>query len=297
MPSARTIKEFLLKSAARFVGVAEEGTRERSNVDLALAWLLQRGDPHFPVAYVDVLRGCIEPRRPQVDVVKAGAHDARFAALLEALRNVPALPSHTAEEIARVADGYRTNASPYVSERWVGDVRAHFEISSSYGLKGRFLTAAVRFRRPASVLELGTAYGLSAIFLLEASPDVRLTTVEMGARQHALASELLAKRYGSRVTCVLGTSQDVLPTLPPRSVDLVFHDAAHTREAYIGDFAAMLPALRPNAVVFIDDIRWDGGLFVNEDPRPYEGWREIVAHPRVTHAVELERTVGLIHVA
>ena len=297
MMTVQRLREIALKSVGRFVRLAESETRDRRNVELVLAALLQRADPHFPVAYVETLRGCLETQRPRVDVVKRGSHDPRFQAVVNALRDLPPVSSHTAEQVARVADDYRNNATTKDSGAlWSGDVRAHFELSSSFGSKGRILTAAVRFGRAQVAVELGTAYGLSAMFLLEAAPELRLTTVELSELQHALASELLTKRYGSRVTCVRSRSQDALAHLTPGSVDLVFHDAGHSRDDYVGDFGAMLPALTSNAIVLIDDIRWDGRGIVREDPRSYEGWREVVAHPRVAEAVEMNGEVGVLRV-
>jgi predicted O-methyltransferase YrrM len=56
----------------------------------------------------------------------------------------------------------------------------------------------------------------------------------------------------------------------------VFHDAGHHRDGYIADFNALPPALRPNSVVLMDDIRWHGLRPEAPDPRTYEGapsWR------------------------
>src|SRR5262249_8118252 len=99
-----------------------------------------------------------------------------------------------------------------------------------------------------------------------------------------------------RVNCVLGSSQDVLKSLNSAGAtfDFLFHDAVHSFDAYVSDFNAAEPMLASGAVCVIDDIRWDDERFHAGATRTYEGWRHIVAHPRVMIAAELDGSVGLV---
>jgi predicted O-methyltransferase YrrM len=175
------------------------------------------------------------------------------------------------------------------------DVGKHFDISSSFGWKGRILSEIVRFMRPSNCLEFGTAYGMSSLFILGASKEAHLTTVEAMEPQFSIASQILQERYGDRVRCEFGLTDNVLPHVLPSmgGVDFLFHDAGHSFENYTSDFAAVLPHFRPGAVLLLDDIRWSDSRFYDGDPRCYEGWMEIVHHPRVRRAVEIDRTLGL----
>jgi len=290
--------------------IAERSSRDRHNLDIALQWALQRAASAqsilFPVEYVELLRGCLEKARLAIVEVKSDAGSAadlatrRFTSMLEALRQVPPVEPATAEAIALVADSYRGNVEPIELSEWTGDVRSHFEISSSEGIKGRILTAVVRFMRSNQCLELGTAYGMSALFILEAlkarAADARLTTLEGYRLLFSLSSPMLAGRYGSKVACRLGSTQEALPELM-RSLgplDLVFHDAGHSREDYVRDFRSVLPNLREGAVVLVDDIRWKSGRFFQGDPGCYPGWIELVRHPRVRRAAEINETMGAL---
>ena len=281
--------------------------RDTANLEVVLPWALatQGGEVRYPVAYVEFLRGCLELRRPRIDTVKrprgGGDRDAlrRFSSLLGALASPPPLGLDVARRLARFADERLRDSTPMQSGSWAGDIGAHFEMTSSLGHRGRILATVVRFMGSARCLELGTAYGMSALFLLEAmaahGANGRLTTVEGSDLQFQVASRLLGERYPGQVDCRLGWTSVVLPGLVREiePVQLLFHDAGHSAKDYTNDFRAALPALAPGAVVLIDDIDWYDPRFSTEDPRCREGWLEVTRHPRVRWAAELDRALGI----
>jgi len=228
------------------------------------------------------------------------AHGLRFQTLLESIRtNLPPVPTDLATEIARAADALRSMTVPMDLERWSGDVGLHFALASSFGRKGRLLSSIVRFCRPTRCLELGTAYGMSARFILGMHPQARtlhLTTIEGYQQTYALVSPQLRTKYGTAVDCRLGWTKDVLPELA-RSIspiDFVFHDAGHTMEDYIRDFSLVVDSLAPGAVMLIDDIRWDDARFYKGPTNTYRGWQAIAEHQRVRHAIEIDGSMGIV---
>jgi predicted O-methyltransferase YrrM len=303
------IKNFLNTS---FQKIYDLYLRDNSNVDIVLSQILEQikePEPiHFPSAYVELLRDCIEKKAYKIREIKTiGTADSnalffkRFSTLLEILpSHVPPIEFKTAKEIALIADSYRLISEPYEQGVWAGDVHTHFHLSSSFGMKGRILNTIVRVMRSEKCLELGTAYGMSALFIIEALKSIgeasHLTTIERLKFQFLLASKMLNTRYGDHVSCHLGLTEEVLPNLVKSlsKIDFMFHDAAHTKEHYIRDFNLVLPILVPGSVVLIDDIRWDAGRFSTTNTRCYEGWMEIVSHPRVLRAVEINNSVGLL---
>jgi predicted O-methyltransferase YrrM len=286
------------------------GTRADSNVSIALAALIHDEVPKAfdALAFVDFLRQCIEPVSCQVVMLRANGtlddpHGLRFQTLLESIRtNLPRVPTALAIEIAHAADALRSMRTPYDTERWSGDVGLHFAISSSMGRKGRLLSSIVRFCRPARCLELGTAYGMSARFILGTQTEGRslhLTTVECVQATHALVSPQLTARYGAAVDCRLGWTRDVLPELAKSisPIDFVFHDAGHTMDDYIRDFSLIVDALAPGAVLLIDDIRWEDARFYPGPTNTYRGWQAVAGHERIRHAVEIDGSIGMALVA
>jgi predicted O-methyltransferase YrrM len=281
--------------------------RDTRNVDICLAALCggeALAEIAFPSAYVELIRSCIEETRCSVREIKStesvGEKNECFSTLLEVLcGNLPPLEFHVARTIAMVADRYRSRRQALQSG-W--DVSHHFQVASSFGKKGRILSAIIRFTRAERCLELGTAYGMSAMFILEAMKANQraghLWTVEGWEPLHALSSPMLAQRYGSMVSCRLGYAREELPLLTAGGTefDFLFHDAGHSREDYIRDFNAAKQNLRSGAVVLVDDdIRYEnppgGG---KSQLHSYEGWTEICSQPKVARAVEIDSGLGLL---
>ena len=284
--------------------------RDQRNVDMVLSAVLHGPDAlngiQYPVAYIEFLRTCIEPISPKVVVVKEDSSEPdnaanRFQTLLDQLSGgVPAIEFALAREIALVADQSRTKTQVMGFGQWTGDAGLHFVGSSSLGNKGRILFSTVRFMRSECCLELGTAYGMSALFILGALKSYAnsgsLATVEGMEPQFSLSSSMLKRQHGEVVSCHFGHTDQVLPELVKSlgSIDFMFHDAGHTREDYVRDFNLVCEALTPGAVVLFDDIRWEASARMCQgDPRPYEGWKEVIAHGRVRRAVEVDGSLGL----
>ena len=262
-----------------------------------------------PLAYVNFLRECVEPLTFSLQEIKGkedldNVESKRFATLLFSLQSgLPPVDFRLAKDIGLVADRYRSLFSPLECRRWAGDTALHFSISSSCGKKGRLLFNIVRLLRSRDCLELGTAYGLSALFqsggMRAIGVNGHLTTIEIEEHQFSLASTMLGAKYGNSVTCIHGSTQEQLANVVKTlsGLDFVFHDAGHTREDYIMDFKAFVEHLRQGSVVLFDDINWDDRRWYSAPTRTHEGWLEVVSHPRVKRAVEIDGELGLLFIS
>lgn len=278
----------------------------RRDEDVVLASLLT-GDVvaglNDPVAYASFLRGSLGRRGCQlVEVKRQPAPDSiresasRFEALTDVLKNLPAIHPATAMRMGLLIDRYKASRVPTGNESWAADVGFRIGRASCPPDKGRVLGAVVRNMRSTHGLELGTAFGVSAMYMLAASPEFTLDTVELNEPQFSISSAELASRYGDRATCHRGSSHEVIPAigLKERSVDVFFHDAYHSRATYVGDFEIALPYLAAGGVALFDDIRWEDRRFTRgEAAETYAGWRTVVEHPRVLRAIEVDEGLGL----
>lgn len=279
------------------------------DTNLVVDWIMRSEDVEqicYPANYVSFMRQWHETSRWEVHHLKRVANAdsdsaRRFAMFVEQLETyTPSPPLAIARTAARAADKLLGRCDELNFGDWAGDVGLHFRISSSLARKGRLLCAAMRVLRPRGVLELGTAYGMSSLFmglkLGRLHGRWSITTVELSDRSHAVAAAMLAEALGDRVSCLLGTSQDALERLRKTGArfDFFFHDAAHSFEAYVSDFEAAEPMLAPGTACLIDDIRWEDERFHSGAARTYEGWCRIVDHPRVIMAAELDRSIGLV---
>ena len=308
-----SIRDLAYRTARLCATSAESGLRDKlkasRNVDIALSAALRDTDSliHDPVAYVDFLRGCIEPVYYYVVEVKADMASAdktseRFNILVEHLRSgLPAVEFSVAKELALIADNSGAQLATNLPADRLLDLGIFFSRSSSFGRKGRILFNLVRFLRSENCLELGTACGMSALFTLAAltayTKSGRLTTLEGDENLFAFSSSLLQERYRERVACHCGWVQKMLPALAESigSIDFMFHDCGHSREAYVRDFGNVIKVLTPGAVVLFDDIRWEDNWSSSKNSlHTYEGWQEVIAHPRVRRAVEIDSELGLL---
>lgn len=108
-----------------------------------------------------------------------------------------------------------------------------------------------------NVLEVGSAFGYSAIALALAGAQVTAVDPHAGELPNSLEvmrANLAAYEVADRVRMLVGTSQEVLPTLEPGSFDLAFIDADHTEPAVLHDVEWTLKLLRPGGVLACHDL-------------------------------------------
>ena len=208
--------------------------------------LTESTEVNDPLTYVRNLRNYIEPLTFKTTTVKdssAANSDRtilRFSELKRLLAtNVPPIPFPLAEKLAKYADEILGLQCAYEEQDYSGDIGLHFSLSSSLGHKGRLIATIVRLMRPSNCLELGTCYGMGSMCILSMlernGESGKLTTVERFDPMYSLAKERLHQRYGDSVSCHKGIIQEVLPGILDgmAKIDLVFHDASHTKEDYI----------------------------------------------------------------
>ena len=271
-------------------------------LDLAIAAALdpaQMSEVNDPVAFVQSLRAAWRDYPVPVHEVTAAAPaehgtrtpaELRFDTLLSTLRTgVPPFSVATGLRLARQLDSLAARRDPFDRPTYAMDVAQHALISSSAPDKGRLLAALVRFLRPATLLDIGTAYGMSALYLAtELADGGKIVTLEMSQPQLTVSAEAL--KGLDHVIPLAGASQDSVAAVRETlgALDVVCHDGAHSRDAYLADFEAYLPLMNSGSVLFLDDINW-------EEPDPaapradtHQGWQEISRHPRVRRAVELD---------
>jgi predicted O-methyltransferase YrrM len=114
------------------------------------------------------------------------------------------------------------------------------------------------------ILEVGSAFGYSAIAMALANPNAHITAVDphnqlgshpiAGGSREVMAGNLEAYGVADRVTMLVTTSQQVLPELEPASFDLVFIDADHVEPAVTHDVGWALKLLRPGGTLACHDL-------------------------------------------
>lgn len=113
--------------------------------------------------------------------------------------------------------------------------------------------------KPKRILEVGTAIGFSALFMMEFMPkDGHITTIEKYEKRIPLARENF-KRFDTdeRITLIEGDAADVLKQLEG-PFDFIFMDAA--KGQYIHFLPEVLRLLETGGVLLSDNVLQDGDV-------------------------------------
>jgi len=119
---------------------------------------------------------------------------------------------------------------------------------------GAFLHALILARRPQRILELGTSYGYSTLFLADAARQVgaRVVTMELADYKQAFAREQLADAgLGDVVDFRLGDAVAMLAA-DPGPFDFVLLDI--WKELYLPCFELFYPRLSEEGVICADNM-------------------------------------------
>lgn len=142
------------------------------------------------------------------------------------------------------------------------------------GLKGewaRWMYATVKKHAPATILEMGTNCGFSAIYMSKAAPGAAIHTIEGAEAIAQVAGENMRILGCSNIIQHVGKFQDILTDVAASigRIDFAFIDGHHDGDATIGYFQQLRPYFSDNAVIVFDDIHWSEGM--------ERGWSAIIA--------------------
>ena len=126
------------------------------------------------------------------------------------------------------------------------------------------------YQKPRFVIELGTSLGLTTAYLSKAVGGGKCHTFD-GCEKVVEQAKQVACNCGTAENTVfhVGDIVDVLPKVIQNieSVDVVFMDANHTKEATLAYYSIIEPKLSSNSVLIMDDIHSSKGM--------REAWDEI----------------------
>lgn len=104
------------------------------------------------------------------------------------------------------------------------------------------------------MLEIGTAIGYSAFCFAVNNPEVHITTIDMEPTHADIASSIWKERgVDSQITCVVGKSQEVLPTLT-EIYDIVFFDGFAPNPDEVADYVRLLTT---DGLIISTNLSWN----------------------------------------
>lgn len=122
-----------------------------------------------------------------------------------------------------------------------------------------FLKLLLALKKPARILEVGTAVGFSAILMAEYNPVAgQITTIENYEKRIPIAKENF-RRAGKegQITLLEGDATEILKTLSG-SYDFIFMDAA--KGQYINFMPEIMRLLAKDGVLVSDNVLQDGDI-------------------------------------
>jgi len=123
---------------------------------------------------------------------------------------------------------------------------------------GRLLSTLVHAMQANRILELGTAYGYSTLWMALALPPAgHIWTIDPDRERTAIARSYFERSgVDEKIEIINQPALEVLEWFPQRNLDIVFIDAIKTE--YEDYLEAVVPMLKRSGLVVVDNLLWDG---------------------------------------
>ena len=145
----------------------------------------------------------------------------------------------------------------------------------------RLLFRIVRHFEPETLIELGTSFGISAMYQALGAQKGKLITIE-GCKEIAdIAAQNFQKLNLKNISLIVNDFDIILPELLKdiNKLDYVFIDGNHSKEPTINYFEQCVKKIHQNSIIIVDDIHWSKGM--------EEAWLTIQNHSKTMITIDL----------
>jgi len=135
--------------------------------------------------------------------------------------------------------------------------------SSTHRKYGKLLSRLVGYFSPNIVLEIGTSLGISSLYVSKSlKKHAQFYTIEGVEEIHKIAETRLNSLGNNKIHLLNGLFDDILPRLLDSfpTLDFVFFDGNHTKEATLRYFGMCLQKINNNSIFVFDDIHWSDDM-------------------------------------
>lgn len=182
------------------------------------------------------------------------------------------------DELERLRDSLLRNTEVVpVVDMWAGSLntenkktKAISEVARmalSPEFKCQWLFKLVLIFEPKKIIELGTCLGLSSLYLASARSESEVLTIEGSPAYHEIAKQNFKKFKANNINAYLGNFDVILPDILDETIEMVYVDGNHTKEATLRYFNMIRNVNSKKMVIIFDDIYWSEGMT--------EAWEEI----------------------
>jgi predicted O-methyltransferase YrrM len=147
--------------------------------------------------------------------------------------------------------------------------------------ESRLLVRIVKYFKPETILEFGTATGLGSMALALGNPRAKVISMEGCASIASVAENQFRRNEIENIELIIGNFNNVLPEVLEKvtSLDLVFFDGNHRKIPTLDYFNHCLTKAGEKSIFIFDDIHWSAEM--------EEAWKEIQQHASVTLSLDL----------
>lgn len=138
-----------------------------------------------------------------------------------------------------------------------------------------------KYFEPGTILEFGTAAGISTLYLSAGSPASRVITMEGCVGLSTIARKCFEKRNLRNIEVITGRFDSSLPQVLKNieKLDMVFFDGNHRELPTLNYFNQCIEHSGENSVFIFDDIHWS--------PEMERAWKKIKEDKRVSMTIDI----------
>lgn len=147
--------------------------------------------------------------------------------------------------------------------------------------QAQMLFRLARYLGARNVLELGTSFGITTLYMAMGADEGKVHTIEGCPQTMRIAQHHFDQLKQENILPILGSFRTRLPETLQRmgSVDLVFLDGFHAKEPTLDHFEQCLAKSHNDTVFVFDDIHWSKGM--------EQAWSAVKEHDQVTVTIDL----------
>jgi predicted O-methyltransferase YrrM len=185
---------------------------------------------------------------------------------------------HASDQVIRVND---LGAGSRVLDLPIRQVSEIARTSLKPEKQAQLLFRLARYFGPSTIVELGTSFGLSTLYLARGAQDAQVSTIEGCPQIHRIARHHFEELRQENITPILGSFRSALPDVlrDLEGLDMAFIDGHHAKEATLEYFELLLTKAHNDSVFILDDIHWSTGMEA--------AWEAVKAHPRTQVTIDL----------
>lgn len=192
--------------------------------------------------------------------------------------NYKKILSHSKSVIETTDFGKGNKDNPVISHEKLGPL---VQRRSQKKKQAQLLYRLSKRFQPETILEMGTAAGLSASYIKFPVPRSKMISLEGCPNLASVAEETFKELGIQNVEVRTGDFEDTLPKVLKeiKNLDFVFFDGNHRKEATLDYFSQCIKKTAEKSLFIFDDIHWSPGMA--------EAWEIIKNDPRVMLSVDL----------